>query len=205
MPRTLSIMAAIDKSNVSSGTAYIALLNIRVIDPTTKALVETIRVCHNNEDIVFQGENYVHTNFDLTFDEEAGEVGEASLSINDYSRTIRQKEDEIGGAIGSEVTVMIVSADHLEDNAEVTLNYSVTRSSAKDFKITWSLGGENALAMPMPRHRQYKDRCRWKYRSAECGYLGDMPTCNLTLDSGTNSCADHNNTVNFGGFPGLKS
>lgn len=203
MPRHLSVLSAIDKSNLDSGTAYVAILHIQVISPTTKQVVDDLYVCANNEDIVYQGNTYVATVLELSFSEEAGEIGGATVGINDFNRYIRQQEEAIGGSIGSTVNLKIINTSDLTQPPEFDADYQVTGSTAKDWKITWQLGSENALSLPFPKGRQYKDRCRFKYKDANtCGYTGSMPSCSLSLD-GPNGCAAHNNTINFGGFPGI--
>lgn len=203
MPDIISLATAIDKSNVSSGTAYVALMEVVIRDPATGNVTDTIRLCNNNEDITYAGNVYTATIFDLTFSVENGEVGSASVSMNDYNGVIRQSEEDIGGVIGFSVRIMIINSDNLSDPPDMDIDYKVVSSQSKDWKVSWSLGSESALSLPFPKRKQYRDRCRFRYKGPECGYTGGLATCDLSLD-GPNGCAAHANTIHFGGFVGIK-
>lgn len=80
--------------------------------------------------------------------------------------------------------------------------FKVVGAAVKGNVVTWTLGDDNPLASPFPRRRQLMDRCSWRYKSGNCGYVGAMSSCDLTLN-GSNGCAAHDNDLRFGGFPGI--
>ena len=97
----------------------------------------------------------------------------------------------------------IVNSGNLTADPELEENFEILTSSANDYGISFSLGAENILTRRFPNSVQMRDRCRWRYKSAECAYVGAEVSCDLTLQ-GANGCAFHVNTPNFGGYPGLK-
>jgi lambda family phage minor tail protein L len=53
-----------------------------------------------------------------------------------------------------------------------------------------------------PKRQCIANICQWRYRSAECGYTGGLPTCNKTLDD----CRAHfgqSAELPYGAFPGI--
>jgi len=205
MPRSLSIASIIEKANQNSNTAFLSLLEIIIIDKNTNTTVEVVRIVNNDEDITFNGDLYSATVFDLNFSEESGSVGRSTVTVNDFTGLIRQREEQVGGANGFSVKLMIVNADELNSPPEVDLNYQVVRSTASNYNLTWELGSENVLAMIFPIAIQYKDRCRFKYKDPQtCAYSGPIATCDLSLN-GPNGCGAHNNSLNFGAFAGINN
>ena len=53
-----------------------------------------------------------------------------------------------------------------------------------------------------PKRQCIANICQWVYKSTECGYTGELPTCDKTLDA----CKAHFGTyaeLPFGSFPGI--
>ena len=238
MSRALSLASVIEKAKTSSNTPYLIALDVYVKDQSTKVIQETLRFIANDEDVEFEGNTYQKAIFDVRYTEEAGGVGSASITVNDFKQIIKQREESYGGLIGSTVKIMVINIDGMQrtqsiatedqvwaddvwaDNLwskettiehsateykpDVELFYDITASSSTDWTVSWTLGSENALALPFPRFKQRRDRCRFRYKDQDCGYSGGLATCDLSLD-GSNGCTAHSNEINFGGFPGINS
>jgi len=204
MSKNISLASSIEKARLDSAVPYLVLLEIEVRDSNT-LLQNTIRLVRNDEDFEYKGEVFLPTVFDLTYTEEAGRLATASLSMNDYTRAIRQQEELYGGApSGFKVRVMVVNAGTPEAEPEFSLYYAVKSSTASEWVVSWTLGADNILSYAFPINKQYKDRCRHRYKGEDCGYTGTIATCDYTLD-GPNGCKAHNNNVHrYGGFPGLR-
>lgn len=202
MARHLSVATVIEKNRVHSAVAFVALMRINVIDPDTGEHVEYLHMARNDEDVVYQGVTYVAASFDLNVDQEAGTVPKVSVSAVDYTRTIQARMQEYAGGVGFEVEMMIVNTDNLEQPPEVAETFRVISASSSDYIVSFTLGAENPLALRFPFYSQHRDRCRWRYKDAQCGYSGGMESCDLSLQ-GPNGCAAHGNERRFGGFPGL--
>jgi len=202
--KALSVNTVLEKNKLASGNAFLVLMEIQVMNAHTGQFVETIFVANNNEPVVFQNETYVPFPFDLELKEEAGALPELTLRAMDFQKVLMNKLNEFGGAAGSILIMRIVNSANLNGSPEIEETFELLESSANDFQITLKIGVESSLRKIFPRRTQMRDRCAWRYKSAECGYNGSLPTCDLTLQ-GPNGCAAHGNTVNFGGFPGLVS
>jgi phage-related protein len=204
MSNILSIATVLEKNRIDSDVPFVALLDIEVVDPQTQQVMEILSYAANPEALVFNTVTYQPAKFDLTFKSESGSQPDVSLTVNDYSQVIQGRMQAYAGGVGFGVTVTIVNAARLNDPPEWQLQCEVMSAGSADFTTTWKLGAPNALALPFPRRRQTKDFCQWRFKSAECGYAGAAATCDLTLQ-GANGCSAKNNTINFGGYPGMNS
>lgn len=204
MSNSLSIATAIEKSKVASTTPFVALAEIQLMNTPTQQFVDTVFVANNDEEIVYQGETYVAFPFNLNLKQEAGATPEITLTATDLNRVLATKLEQYGGASGSLVIMRIVNTANLAQAAELEEIFEVLETAEANYQITAKMGIESALRRTFPRRTQMRDRCSWRYRSAECGYTGPMPTCDLSLQ-GPNGCAAHANAINFGGYPGLIS
>lgn len=96
-------------------------------------------------------------------------------------------------------------------------NANTTMSFPDDVYFIERKANENALVVEfelvsaldlegfMLPNRIMTTSCRWVYKSAQCGYTGNLPTCSKLL-GGNNGCEAHfgtNAELPYGGFPGL--
>lgn len=203
MSRSLSIATVLEKNKLSSDTPFIVCLDIKVIDPPTGALVETLHVVRNTEAVEFNGQVYEPTAFDVELKAESGQQPTVNLTIKDYSKAIQGRMQAYGGGIGFGVTLFVVNADALDAPPEVVEYFEVVGAQAANYDVTFQLGADSLMAVVFPRRRQTRDFCQWRYKDVDtCAYSGGLPTCDLTLN-GPNGCSAHNNVINFGGFPGI--
>lgn len=203
MARPLSVASVIDKNKVVSNNAWLILLDIKVIDPNTLGLVETLRVAKNNEAVVFNGQTYQPANFDFQFRVSQNDEPSFTLTAQDQTRFITSRIDQWGGGTSFKVILTIVNSARLDQPPELREEFSVLNSSTANYVVNCTLGAENMLTMRFPRSMQFQQRCRWRFKDSRCAYTGAAPTCDYTLD-GENGCAAKNNNINFGGFPGLR-
>lgn len=203
MAKSFSVINAIEKNKLASDNSFLVLLEIQLVDTDTGLTVDTVFVANNNEDVTYDLNVYVAFPFDITLKQEAGGVPEITMTAKDFQKILTKQIGELSGATGSKVIMRVVNTGNLTAEPELEETFDVIDSSASDFSINIKLGAENALRRRFPNSMQMRDRCRWKYKSAECGYVGALASCDLTLQ-GANGCGVHANSVNFGGFPGLK-
>lgn len=202
MSKSLSIATVIEKNRLSSDVAFLMALEIEVVDPTTHAVVTTMRVVRNTESIVFNGNTFQPAAFDIEVKEEAGAQPTINLSIKDYTKAVQGYMQAYGGGVGFNVTLYIINSANLSQPPEIAEYFQVVGASATNYVAEFTLGAESTLMKVFPRRRQTRDYCQWKYKSTECGYVGGLTSCDLSLQ-GPNGCAAHNNTINFGGYPGI--
>lgn len=204
MPAHLSVATVIEKNRIRSTEAFLYLLEVEVIDPKTRQYVETMRFCRNDEAISYQGNLYTAANFDIEVKQETGSVPEIRLSCIDYSRALQARMQLYGGGVGFNVKIIVVTTADITQPPDLVEDFRVISASAADYAVSFTLGAENPLTLRFPMHNQYADRCRWRFKSPQCGYAGELQTCDLSLQ-GPNGCAAHGNERRFGGFPGLNT
>jgi phage-related protein len=202
--RAVSVTTILEKNKLASGVAFVVLAKIEIYDPATAAYVETTYIANNTENISFGGQTYVAFPFKIDLKYEAGAIPEITMTAMDFQGVLLSKLNTYAGATGSRVTITVVNTANLAQGPEIEEVFEVVGTSANEWVITIRLGAESVLSRQFPGRTQMKDRCSWRYKSAECGYIGSMPSCDLSLQ-GANGCAAHNNTVNFGGFPGIQN
>lgn len=203
MSKSFSVVNAVEKNKVASANAWLVLLEIQFVDSATGLVAETEFVVNNNEDITYDSNIYQAYPFDIKLKHEAGGVPEISLTAQDFQKILLNKMNQYSGATESTVIMRVVNSANLSAEPELEEYFEIIDSSANDYVVSFQLGAENILTRRFPNSSQMRDRCRWRYKSAECGYVGAEASCDLTLQ-GDNGCAFHVNTPNFGGYPGLK-
>lgn len=203
MSKAFSVVNAIEKNKIASANAWFVLLEIQFVDATTGLVAETVYVANNNENVTYDSNTYVTYPFDIKMKHEAGGVPEISLTAKDFQKILLDKMNAYSGATGSTVIMRVVNSANLSAEPELEEYFEIINSSANDYTVSFQLGAENVLARRFPNSSQMRDRCRWRYKSDECGYVGVEVSCDLTLQ-GDNGCAFHNNSLNFGGYPGLR-
>jgi hypothetical protein len=196
-------VATVIENRLSSDTPFLCAMDIEVVDPITGVVVEVIYLVRNSEDITYQGNAYVATSFDLDLKSEGGAVPTVSVAIKDFTKAIQGRMQAYGGGLGFNVTIYVVNAGNLLQPPEVVEFFQVIGAKAANYIVTFTLGAENAVAVTFPKRRQTKDFCQWRYKDPEtCAYAGSLATCDLSLQ-GPNGCVVHENSPNFGGYPGI--
>lgn len=205
MARHLSVESVIDKNKVSSATAWVALLQVDIVNPNSRAIEETLYIARNNENVIFGGQVYQAANFDFRITQRQGETPSVSLTAQDQTRYIQSRMEAMAGGVFSECRMIVVNTDRLDQPPELEETFQVTSSATKNHVVTFQLGAENPLAIGFPRRRQSKDRCAWQFKGYGCPYVGSKTTCDYTLE-GPNGCASHfpgSKALPFKGLPGL--
>lgn len=201
---SLSIASVLEKNRVSSDNAIVVALDVDLTDPVSGQYVMTLNLVNYDTDLTINGKLYTKISFDLELKDDANELQNVSLTIQDQVGLVRPYLQTYRGAVGSTVTMMLVTVDPTDlatliDFSEI---FEVVGSSAPDFTVSIELGAENPLTRAFPGRSQMRDRCSFRYKSRYCGYAGAMPSCDLTL-TGDNGCRAHNNETRFGNCPAL--
>lgn len=202
MANYLSVGTVIEKNKIFSNKPFLNFLEIDVTDPKTKEFVETLYFVNNKEDIDYQGHTYIASSFDLDVKKATGEAPTISLTICDPTRAIEATIQEYKGATGFKVRIIFVNTSALDQPPEISEEFEIIYTTNSNYKVVATLGAENPLAKKCPRRMCFREVCTWLYKSSECGYTGDISKCDYTL-TGNNGCRAHNNSRNFGGFPGI--
>lgn len=201
MARHLSVGSIIEKNKIESQETFIILIDA-IINDEYGNYVNTIRFCQNSENIVYNGNTYQASNFDITLNVEVNSEPTIKLSAQDQTRTLSQYIEAYGGLIGSECIMTVVNSAALDSPPEIQETFKILSASVNEYVVDFDLGTESATNKRFPNFRQFRDRCSWKYKGPRCKYAGALATCDYTL-TGANGCIAHNNIANFGAFPSL--
>lgn len=198
----------IDKNKVSSQTPWVVLIDVAIVDPNTREVVDTLHIARNDENVVFgtdaDGNPLVYQagNFDFNIQQAQNQEPSVTITAQDQTRYIHSRMEAMAGGVFSNVTMTVVNTDRLDQPPEIQETFEILQASTKEYVVTFQLGSENLLAIQFPKSKQWKDRCAWRYKGYGCRYAGPAPTCDYTLD-GANGCIVHQNALNFKGLPGL--
>lgn len=191
----LSDVAKREKNKLSTGSAFIILLDI-------KLGTDTARICYNTEDITWNGNLYQAFPFKLgnISEETDGRTPEVQLLVDNTSQALQYAVEEANGGNGTEVILRVVNSEAL-DNPEPELEekFVVTKTNVNQEYITFTLGMEYSTRTRRPLTRFMKNNCPFKYKSLRCGCKSLLPNCNHTLTD----CRLRDNSTRFGGFPGI--
>lgn len=200
-----TIEAIIDKNKIASDRVWLFAATIRVKD-VNENLVETVYIVRNNEDVTLDGQVFQALPFDIDKTENAGEIANIAIAVQDQTRFIQTKMQQYNGLINSEVDLHVTMLDAGSTVGDIqpdlTESYVVMGSSTSDYVTRIELGVRSPLDAAVPARIQSKDRCSFRYKSAECGYSGGLASCDFTLD-GPNGCVAHSNEDRFGAYPAI--
>ena len=202
MAKYFKVSDAIDKNRLSSSAVWVILVVIDVVNPNDRTVVQTIRLARNNETVVFEGDTFDPANFEFNVNQRNGEAPTVSMAVNDQTRIVHKKLDEMAGGVFSRITMKIVNTESIDRPAEMIEEFQVVSSTVSGYVISLQLGAENPLAIQFPKHIQRQDRCAWRYKGYGCDYAGALPKCDYTKN-GANGCVQHGNVANFRAIPGL--
>lgn len=191
----LTAVAKQEKNKLTTNSAFVILLDIVLKD-------DVIRICYNTEDIEWNGHLYQAFPFTL------GEVTETTdgsdpnveLAVSNKNRALQSIVEESNGGVGLSVILRVVNTKNLASTkAELIEMYSVKKTKSTEEYISFTLGCEYSSRTRRPLNKFMKNNCPFKYMGIRCGYNGTMPDCDHSLTD----CRAHDNSVRFGGFPGI--
>lgn len=199
MPIPLSTNEAIEKNKLTSNSVWHILLSIE--QPGENA----IRVCLNNENVVWNGNTYIPAVFTLSgiTENKNAEIPSIPLSFHDPTRIITSILEEHDGAIGAVVNLYIVHSKFLTNTTpQFQENFTIIDTvTSDDTLVTFKLGAEDLSSTRCPKQRFLKNNCRFIFKGPDgrCGYVGPENDCNRSFAR----CRELGNQRRFGGFPGV--
>lgn len=191
--------AAIASANeINSDTAWIALLEV-IFD---SAEDDRIRVCRNNEDIVWNGKKWVAFPFSISENkvDDKGTLSNLTLEVDNTSRDLEYYLNKYAGGSGCQVILRVVRSDDLSCVVpDVEEYFSVKATTVNESKVSFTLGNAYPAKSRRPYRRYMKNNCPFKYKGVMCGATSELANCNHTLSD----CRARKNSTRFGGFPGI--
>lgn len=209
--KNLSLSTVNSINSFSPDDAWIIALKIHVRSNITGEIVSIIRVSNDVHDVTILGEVYLPMAFDIDFKAAQNELPTMDITLQDQGELVGPFMHRYGGAVGSDVDVMIVRATIETETTptqtftetELIEYFQVLEAGYKDYVASWKCGTENPLRKMFPLRKQDDNQCSFRYKDPQtCGYGGGLPSCDLSLD-GPNGCRAHFNTANNGSFPGI--
>lgn len=191
---SLSSVAKQEKNKLSTGSAFIILLDID--------LGETIRICYNTEDITWNGNLYQAFPFQLgnVSEDTDGSEPNVELKVNNTTQALEQYIEQGNGGNGTQVIIRVVNTENLSSSeAELEEYFTVIKCVVTAEWVTFTLGAEYSARTRRPLNRYMKNNCPFKYKGIRCGATSSKTDCNHTLTD----CRARNNSKRFGGFQGI--
>lgn len=193
----LSSLAIIEKNKLTSTGAWLIMLQLDVDDTT-------IRVVHNNEDIVWPTGGNVWQAFPFSLGEvredTKGTLPSFSIKVSNVTRALVPYLEATEGFKNGTVRLLVVHSEHLNlITPEIDETFDIQSVSVNEMWVTINVGAENPMRMRSPRDRYLKDCCRFKFKSTLCGYSGTATNCDKTFGQ----CKQRGNSTRYGGFPGV--
>ena len=195
--RNLSAALLFEANRLDSGNPWLLLYDI--ILPSNRGTIYLVR---NNENVIFNGNEYIAfpLELDMVNETNKGDIQSLVLKVSNVTRIVQSYLEELEGLIGGQVIVRIVNYANLsEDYSELERTYDVTNSSADSQYVTLTLGAPNPLGKRFPLHKYLSDHCNWEFTDVECAYEGTDLTCRRVLED----CKNKNNSSRFGGHIGM--
>jgi phage-related protein len=193
------------KNKISSADPWILLLEVTIPEIDNPVL----RLARNTEDVTFGGTlatPNVYTKFpfelDATKECSKGEIPSITLSVTNINQILQSYVEAYDGLVGQKVTLIVVNANYLDESyAELTLYFDIMACSLDSTWIKFSLGAPSPLNRRFPLYKYIATSCNWRsnFKGVECKYKGVDISCKGTLED----CLTKNNSMNFGGYPGL--
>lgn len=218
MPRFVSQKVFDQLHSLSNREAFVWLYEIEVpTDPPTRVRL----VGQWTQQVTFRGNIYYP--YDIVHspvkENTEGNLSEVTLNVANMTREVQTILEDNNGLIGQPVRFLFVStADLGGGKAVIEQDFTIRTVSSNNRNISMKLAVFNLFRARFPSRRLKKGHCRFKYRSAECGYVvptssGGLATCDQSLD-GPNGCEAHGTNEldngfavihpkRFGGFPGI--
>jgi len=194
---SLALAQILEKNKLASDGAYLVLLQVTLPDATV------LRFARNTEDVSWNGETW--TAFPFTLEEindAKEETPKVEIKVSNVTRAVQYYLEQAEGGVGSEAHLYCVNSNLMEDTTPIWDGvYTVTACKADNQWVSWTLGASSLFRKRFPKNRVNKLFCRFRFKGDRCGYAGAETACNKTLAR----CRELNNSVRFGGFPGISS
>lgn len=198
MANIIPVAAIAAANEINSDSAWIALLEV-VFDEDED---DRIRVCRNNENIVWGGKTWVAFPFTLgeTKIDDKGSLSNLTVDVDNTGRELDYYLNKYAGGSGCRVILRVVRSDDLSYPVpDVEEFFCVKATTVNENKVTFTLGNAYPAKSRRPYRRYMKNNCPFKYKGVMCGASSSYASCNHTLKD----CRARGNSTRFGGFPGI--
>ena len=197
MAHRLSTLAKIAKNDIASDTPFIVLLEIKL-----KGDDESIYICHNNEDVMWNGQLWQAFPFELgeVKEDGTGSLPSIDLSVDNTGRALDYYLNQGDGGVQSTVILrVVIPSDEVPGVAEIEEIFSVEDTTVTEQYVKFSPGNAYPASSRRPVGVYKKNACPYKYKGVECACTSELTDCDHTLTA----CRARGNSKRFGGFAGI--
>jgi phage-related protein len=197
----ISAIVATEKNKLISDGVWLILLEI-----TIPSVEETIRVVNNNEDITWNSNLWQKFNFDINEISETSnaEISNFQIKVSNINNVIGQYIRQYHAFLKTNAHESITCKLYLVNNKDLanttpvySTNLVLNISSVIFYEAAFTVSAIDTYRKQTPNYRMYPNNCRFKFKSTECGYSGEVASCDKSLVT----CQGLNNATRYGGFP----
>jgi len=215
MARSLSSSMKSAKNALASSDAWLLLFTVDISD------TEVVRITNNEETVTFAGIDYEPFPVVLEGMEEssAGDLPYMNITVGNVGQVLTDYLEQRNGLLDKSVNLKLVHESNLTDTAaSISVSLIIRETTVTETSVNFRVSHHPFFEVDLPHQRYYRERCRWRFKSAECGWTfggsgDDSDSCDKTLD-GPNGCQAHGTLATdngdtplhpgrFGGFPGI--
>lgn len=176
---------------------YIVLFEIQISDTRTDYYAAS------DKDFIFEGKTYKAYSISYAFISEnsKNEIDSIQISVSNVTREAQAlvMNNEIRGK-RVKITNVILNSDATDANKTIGDTYYIDSFEVNEQVVTFNLTTKfDVLGVQLPGRTYTRETCRWTFKGIDCKYAGSATECNKRFAR----CSELNNTVNFGGFPGI--
>lgn len=195
MPRDISPAFVSEKSKQENAPIFLYVLE-------KYDSINDLKIAGFDQDVTYQGE--VYSKFPVTHEfigeNNQGQIDQVKVRLANVSRFTQLYLEQFD-LRGKKVTIRMVWADRLADpDAHMDDVFYIDNYTADQKNVEFTLTGKfDVLGVDLPARRYARNYCAWKFKSAECGYIGGEVSCNKTKQR----CKVLENYYRFGAFPSV--
>jgi lambda family phage minor tail protein L len=202
------------KNILNTDEAWLVLFDLYVSD------TEVLRLTNNEVGVIFAGDTYspFPVGFEAFEETSTGDLPYLNIVVGNVDRMISGYLESHGGLLDRKVIMKIVHESNLSTStAVIESSLMIRETSVSETSVTFRLSHHPFFEVDLPHQRFYRHRCRFAFKSGECGWdqaesSTTSSSCDKTLD-GPNGCKAHGDLYDipanrehpdrFGGFPGI--
>ena len=162
-----------------------------------------LRLVDWSDDVVYGGVTYTRRPCKIEeIGEAAGTLAEFDVSVPNILGDLSTKlgDDEFKGR---NVIVSVLPESRIgQATGALSATYKMVSAAVNDQVATFKLGSYGSANIIVPTVRFNRTRCRWVFKSTQCGYAGALTTCDKSF-AGSGGCYGRANQARYGGFPNL--
>lgn len=193
----LSDIAKFEKNQMYPDSVFLLLMDIKLTDGDT-----VLHIAYNNDSVHWKGYDYNPFPVDIpdTSQNTDGTIPNIEIKVSNVTKSLMGYFEQYSGFNNSLITMYVVNSKNLASSTpEIEEQFKVLKGTADENWLTFTCGPSYSPDSKMPQRRYLKNGCQFCYKSARCGYVGTLPTC----DHSYGDCKKHGNERRYGGFPGI--